>query len=58
MIEKYKRVFVHFVDGDAKTCDGCDEIKEECASIRMLCNDYAIMCEDCIRDILTIWEDE
>ena len=56
--KKYKRVFVHYVDGDTKLCDGCDESKENCATIKMLCNDYAILCKDCVMDILTVWDDE
>jgi hypothetical protein len=53
---KYKKVHVVYVDGDEKICDGCDEKKPRVAAIKMICDDIACLCEDCIRDILTVFE--
>ena len=56
---KCKKVHVMYVDGDGpKLCDGCDEQKEELASIRMICGDVACICQQCIKDILTIWDED
>jgi len=54
-VRKIKKVHVLYVDGDAKTCDGCDQKKTGVASIRMLCGDVACICKDCVEDILTVW---
>ena len=53
---KCRRVHVLYVDGDPKLCDGCDKEKPNLASIQMVCGDVACICEDCVKDILTIWK--
>lgn len=54
-VKKIKKVYVMYVDGDAKTCDCCDEIKPGVACIIMLCGDAALLCKECVQDILTVW---
>ena len=54
---KYKKVHVMYVDGNKLTCDCCDEKKER-AVIRLLCNDTTGLCEDCIRDMLTAFDND
>lgn len=53
-----KKVYVMYIDGDTKLCDGCDIQKEGVASIRMICGDVACICKDCIKDIITVWDEE
>ena len=52
---KYKKVHVMYVDGDELVCDCCDEKKPR-AVIRLLSGDITGLCEDCIRDILTVFD--
>jgi hypothetical protein len=52
---KYKKVHVMYVDGDELLCDCCDEMKQR-AVIRLICGDTTGLCEDCIRDILTVFD--
>jgi hypothetical protein len=46
-----KKITLLYVDGDKKLCDGCDE-KKKTAVIEMLCGDVAIICKDCLIDII------
>ena len=52
-----KKTHVLYVDGDAKLCDGCDEMKENVASISMISGGVECLCRDCVKDILKIWEE-
>ena len=52
---KYKKVHVMYVDGDVLACDCCNENKPR-AAIRLLSGDITGLCEDCIRDILTVFD--
>ena len=52
---KYKKVHVMYVNGDKLVCDCCDEKKPR-AVIRLLSGDITGLCEDCIRDMLTVFD--
>ena len=44
-----------YVDDDVLVCDCCNEKKPR-AAIRLLSGDITGLCEDCIRDILTVFD--
>jgi hypothetical protein len=50
-INNTRKIRLLYIDGDKKLCDGCDENKKT-ASIEMICGDVAIICKDCLKDIL------
>ena len=52
---KYKKVHVMYVNGDKLVCDCCDEKKPRVV-IRLLSGDITGLCEDCIRDMLTVFD--
>jgi len=47
-----KKITLHYIDGDKKICDGCDEKKKKTAAIEMVCGHVAIICKDCLIDII------
>ena len=55
---KCLKVHVLYVDGDAKLCDGCDQLKTGVASINTIGNGVMCICQQCVKDILTVWGDE
>ena len=52
-----KKTYVLYIDDDGeKLCDGCDEKKKRVASIKMVTGGVECLCQDCIKDILKIWD--
>ena len=51
-----KKTVVLYIDGDEKLCDCCDETKKRVASIMMISGGVECLCQDCIKDILKIWD--
>ncbi len=51
------KVYVMYIDGDSKLCDGCDQHKGRIAAIRMICGDVACICQDCIIDLSRAWDE-
>jgi len=49
--KQIKKVSLIYVDGDPKTCDGCDEQKV-CASVRDIVGNVMIICKDCLQEII------
>jgi hypothetical protein len=55
--KKIKKVYLNYPPGEVKLCDLCDEEKP-CASITFICGDVAIICKDCLTDILKEFDNE
>lgn len=53
---KCKKIYVLYIDGDEKLCDGCDKKVKRVASIRGITGDVWCVCQDCIKDIQTAWD--
>jgi len=49
--EELKKVHLLYIDGDKKSCDGCDE-KKACASVCDLIGNVMVICKDCLMDIV------
>lgn len=49
--KEIKKISLLFIDESPKLCDGCDETKI-CASINLVCDDVAIICKDCLTEII------
>jgi hypothetical protein len=56
--KEIKKVFVMYIDGDEKLCDGCDEVKPRVASIMGICDDVWGLCENCVASILSTWKEK
>lgn len=55
--ELSRKVHVLYIDGDKKSCDGCDKQKENVAAIKMIWGDVACICHDCIMDLSRAWDE-
>jgi hypothetical protein len=52
---KAKKVYIMYIDGDPKLCDGCDVRKRRVASIKGIGSDVWCICEDCVYDLYCAW---
>jgi hypothetical protein len=50
--KKCDKVYLLYIDGDAKLCDGCDKNKTKVASISVIGNNVMCICKDCLQDII------
>jgi hypothetical protein len=54
-----RKVHVLYVESEyPKLCDGCDEEKENLASIDFMKAGVCCICRDCMKDLLTVWGEE
>lgn len=53
--KKIKRLYLLYIDGDEKECDCCAKQKI-CASVVMMWGDIAIICKDCLEEIIKEFE--
>lgn len=50
------KISLLYIDSDDMLCDACDEMKK-CASLHLLCSDTAIICKDCLLEIVNEFDD-
>jgi len=57
--KKLRRIYVSYVNHPSEPClcDCCDETKQ-CVSLNMLCEDYAIICKDCLSKIVRLFDEK
>jgi hypothetical protein len=44
-----KKTYIIYIDGEEKTCDACDEIKQNVASINTISGGVECLCKDCLK---------
>ena len=49
--KEIKKISLMFIYEEPRLCDGCDEMKK-CATLNMICGDVAIICKDCLTEII------
>ena len=54
-----RKIYLNLVDHETEPslCDCCDETKP-CAHFFMMCGDAAVICEDCLKLMLSSFADE